>query len=429
MHLQQWHIHRQQRIAKEDQRYAHHKLPYKAIRHRDDAVTDTDHRTITTVWQADGSLTKDPAMVLQATEDSFLHQQTPSQDTLNTDSENKIETLPQIFNHAQRRQLEKRPFTIHKVRKATHSLRKHKTPGYGGLPTEACYHLPAHLLRPLAQRLWDIFTGQTPLPPDWANVVRPLYKKGDWANPDNWPPMVCAVKEVKIVWTILLRRIRPDLDPHIPGTLWGAIPGRSPQEAIFLQDTVAKMDPVDLVIASFNVKGAFLNTPWLLLGAAWKRQDLPFYKYTSKYIRTRKYTVRTWGGLPPFLERGSGVPKRGAEGPSLYLLVTLPLALNIEQNYPAYMPYSLLCPQVSFADDTNLAVPQISHEPHTPDNGPRVTRQANNFLDVTISYLSHNNLIVHPAKSVAMIKGSPTAPTLGPQGPPMNVVEATTTWG
>ena len=377
--LQRWHIHRQQRIAQEHERYAQHELPYKAIRHLNDAMTDTGHRTITTVRQEDGSLTNDPATVLQATQDSFLRQHTPTQDTLDADTQAKIDRLPQVFNHAQRRQLEKRPFTIHEVRKAIHSLRQHKTPGYDGLPAEAYYHLPAHLLRILAHRLWDIVTGRTPLPPDWANVVRPLYKKGDWANPDNWRPIVCAVTEVKIVWTISLRRIRPHLDPHIPASLWGAIRGRSPHEAIFLQDTIADMDPVDLIIASLDVKGAFPNTPWLLLEAVWKRLGLPFYNFTSGYIRTRKYTVRTGAGLTPFLEPGSGVPQGGAEGPFLYLLVTLPLALAIEQHYPAYAPYPLLSPLVGFADDTNLTVAHTPHEPHAPDPEPTVTQQANDL--------------------------------------------------
>ena len=98
------------------------------------------------------------------------------------------------------------------------------------------------------------------------------------------------------------------------------------------------MDPLDLIIASLDVKGAFPNTPWLLLEAVWKRLGLPFYNFTSGYIRTRKYTVRTGAGLTPFLEPGSGVPQGGAEGPFLYLLVTLPLALAIEQDYPAYAP-------------------------------------------------------------------------------------------
>ena len=62
--------------------------------------------------------------------------------------------------------------------------------------------------------------------------------------------------------------------------------------------------------------------------------------------------------------------------------------------------------------------------PRTP--GQRSPKKANDLLDVTISYVSQNNLIVHPTKSVAMIKGSATPPTLGPQGPPMQVVTATT---
>ena len=84
---------------------------------------------------------------------------------------------------------------------------------------------------------------------------------------------------------------------------------------------------------------------------------------------------------------------------------------------------------MGFADDTNLTVADTRHEPHAPDPGPMVTQQANDLLDVTVAYLSHNNLIVHPTKSVAMIKGSATPPTLGPQGPPIQVVTTTTDLG
>ena len=189
------------------------------------------------------------------------------------------------------------------------------------------------------------------------------------------------------------------------------------------------MDLVDLIMASLDVKGAFPNTPWLLLEAVWKRLGLPYYNCASGYICTRKYTVRTVAGLTPFLEPSSGVPQGGAEGPFLYLLVTLLLALTIEQEYPAYAPYPLLSLLVGFAGDTNLTVAHTPHEPQTPDPGPTVTQQANDLLDVTISYLSRNNLIIHPTRSVAMIKGSATAPTLRPQGPPMQVVTTTTHLG
>ena len=96
------------------------------------------------------------------------------------------------------------------------------------------------------------------------------------------------------------------------------------------------MDPIDLIIACLDVKGTFSNTPWLLLEAVWQRLGLPFYNFISNYIRTRRYTVRTGAGITPFLEPGSGVPQGGAKGSFLYLLVTLPLALIIERDYPAY---------------------------------------------------------------------------------------------
>ena len=84
---------------------------------------------------------------------------------------------------------------------------------------------------------------------------------------------------------------------------------------------------------------------------------------------------------------------------------------------------------MSFADNTNLTVAQSPHEPQAPDPGPPVTQQVNDLLDVSICYLSRNNLIVHPTTSVAMIMGSATPPTLRPQGPPMLVVETTTHLG
>ena len=128
----------------------------------------------------------------------------------------------------------------------------------------------------------------------------------------------------------------------------------------------------------------------------------------------------------PHWSRPHPLPGTRQQGPFLYLLVTLPLALAIEQDYPAYAPYPLLSPQVGFADDTNLTVAHTPHEPHATDLGPTVTQQANDLLVVTISYLSRNNLIVHPTKSVAMIKGSATPPTLRPRGPSMQVVTTTT---
>ena len=80
--------------------------------------------------------------------------------------------------------------------------------------------------------------------------------------------------------------------------------------------------------------------------------------------------------------------------------MTPPLVLTIEKEYPAYALYALLSRLGGFADDTNLTAAHTPHQPHTPDYGPTVTQQANDLLDVTISYLPRNNLIVQPTNSL-----------------------------
>ena len=51
-------------------------------------------------------------------------------------------------------------------------------PGVDGRPAEAYERLTPPVKRRLAARLMDIVTGTTAIPPEWANLVHPLYKKG-----------------------------------------------------------------------------------------------------------------------------------------------------------------------------------------------------------------------------------------------------------
>ena len=46
------------------------------------------------------------------------------------------------------------------------------------------------------QGLWDIVTGATFISPEWANLVHPLYKTTDWAQPENWRPTICATTDL-----------------------------------------------------------------------------------------------------------------------------------------------------------------------------------------------------------------------------------------
>ena len=106
--------------------------------------------------------------------------------------------MPRVFNRKQRRAIQHDPFSISELQRALDRLKKGVVPGVDGLPAEAYQCLILPIKGRLAACLWDIVTGTTPIPPEWANLVRPLYKKGDWAQPGNWRHIVCATTEVKL---------------------------------------------------------------------------------------------------------------------------------------------------------------------------------------------------------------------------------------
>ena len=154
-----------------------------------------------------------------------------------------------------------------------------------GLPAKLYRRLPLNLKRHLTGRLWDITIWRMHIPPDWASLVHPMYKKGDWANLDNWRPIMCPTTEAKVILMLILKRVAPVVYRATPPTLWGARQGRSALEAIFMQGAVVDMDPKGLIITSLVVKGAFPNTPHCLLRALLEHMGLPFQGFLQAYLR------------------------------------------------------------------------------------------------------------------------------------------------
>ena len=96
-----------------------------------------------------------------------------------------------------------------------------------------------------------------------------------------------------------------------------------------MRDAVVDMDPISLIITSLDVREAFPNTPHHLLPAIWEHMGLAFRRFLQAYLGTRLYAVQTNVGTTPWTHPTSGVPQGGAEGPFLFLLVTLLLAFYI----------------------------------------------------------------------------------------------------
>ena len=327
--LREWHFRRAKELAQEQQRYFQNPQPYKSLKHVDKVLGQTGNRGIKAVRLQDGTVTNDPRVVLEEVLNSFLRQHNTEDGELSAYTEKLISHLPKLYNRTQRRDMHRTPFTIQELDEVMYKLEPGKTPGMDGLPAELYCRLPLNLQRHLAARLWDIAIGKTDVPPDLANLVHLLYKKGNWANPDNWRPIVRATTEAKLIWMLILKLVAPAVYRAVPPTMSGAIPGRSPLEAIFLQDAVVDMDPISLIITSLDVKGAFPNTPHRLLRAVWEHMKLLFQGFLQAYLATRMYAIKTDVGTIPWIHPASGVPQGGAEGPFLFLLVTLLLAFYI----------------------------------------------------------------------------------------------------
>ena len=372
--LREWHIRLPKEVAQEQQRYFQNPQPYKSLKHVDKVLGETGHRGIKAVRLQDGTVTNDPKVVLEEVLNSFLRQHNTEDGELSAYTEELISQLPKLYNRTQRRDMHRTPFTIRELDEVLYKLQPGKTPGVDRRPAELYRRLPLNLKRHLAARLWDIAIGKTDVPPGWANLVHPLYKKGDWANPDNLRPIVCATTEAKPIWMLILNRVAPAVYRAVPPTILGAIPGESALEAIFMQNAVVDMDPISLIITSLDVKGASPNTPHRLLRAVWKHMGLRFQGFLQAYLATRMFAIITDVGTTPWVHPASRVPQRGAEGPFLFLLLTLPLAFYIRRKYPSVAPYPLRTTLLAFADD--MAVVTATARQPADHPGPHQSHQS-----------------------------------------------------
>ena len=316
------------------------------------------------------------------------------------------------------------PFTVPEVDDVLYELQTGKTPGVDGLLAELYRRLPLNVKIHLAARLWDIAIRKTDVPRDWASLVHPLDKKGDWANSDNLRPIVCSTTEANLSWMLILKQMAPAVYRTVPPKMWGAIPAGWPLEATFAQDAVVDMDPISPIITSVDVSGACPNTPHRLLRAVWKRMGLPFQGFLQAYLATRMYAVKTDVGTMPWIDPTSGVPQAAAEGPFCFLLVTLPLASFIGRTYRDVAPYPLRTTVLAFAD--NMAVVTATARqplPTTPD-----TTSAIKVLHDVTNYLEGSQLLSDNLQSAIMVHNT-RLPPLNPGDPPMNPVSTATYLG
>ena len=153
---------------------------------------------------------------------------------------------------------------------------------------EAYQNLGAPELDRLAGRVTEFLrTGKPPL--EWEGEMRPLYKKGDHLSPGNWRPICCAVREARLVSTVVFGRIQRRLYAAgvIRDNMSGSVQGRSTQEASFLYDMYLDDEDLEAFMASVDVKGVFPNTRHRLIEDVWRQLGLLYGDFVGKYLCTR----------------------------------------------------------------------------------------------------------------------------------------------
>ena len=110
--LREWHVRRAKKLAQEEQHYFQNPEPYKSLKHLDNVLGETGHRSIKAVRLQEGTVTNDPKVVLGEILNSFQRQHNTEDKELSAYTEELISHLPKLYNPTLQRDMHRTSFTI-----------------------------------------------------------------------------------------------------------------------------------------------------------------------------------------------------------------------------------------------------------------------------------------------------------------------------
>ena len=155
----------------------------------------------------------------------------------------------------------------------------------------------------------------------------------------------------------------PAVFTNVPASMWGAMAGRSPHEAIFLQDTALDMNPYEMIVASLDVQGAFHHAPHRLRKEVCNAISLPFLSSMTGYIHTRLYALITAAGLSHLDRHRQQGPPGWRRGPLPLHPSHPPAGILAGTGLPGIRPVGLRSSLINFADDTLLTTATHHRDP------------------------------------------------------------------
>ena len=140
--LREWHVCRAKELAQEQQRHFQKARPYKFLKHVDKVLGETSHRGTKAVRLQNGTVTKDPKMVLEEVLNSFQRQHNTENEELSAYTEELISHLAKLYNRTRRRDMQRTPFTIRELDDVLYKLQPKESPGGGRPPGGALPQAP-----------------------------------------------------------------------------------------------------------------------------------------------------------------------------------------------------------------------------------------------------------------------------------------------
>jgi hypothetical protein len=241
-----------------------------------------------------------------------LNQQAPTRPLLEAD----LELLAQM-------DVDTEPPTEEEVQTAINALRDQKAAGPDDIPAELLKAGGATLTQSLTRLLTLIWNNER-LPSDWEDsILLPLHKKGSRDDCGNYRGITLLCSALKVLESVLLRRLRPAYESRLRENQAGFRPSRGTIDQIFsLRQVLEKRFEFrrPTLVAFIDFKAAFDSIDRTALFRVLKADGLPskLVALIQTLYANTKCQIRAYGGLSDRFCIKSGVRQGALLSPLLF---------------------------------------------------------------------------------------------------------------
>ena len=219
-----------------------------------------------------------------------------------------------------------RRITIEEMREGLSELKSKKAPGPDGIPAE-CLRLFGETFENTLYTILRLIFSNCLYPSQWnSNYLKPIYKKGDVEDPDNYRGLAIGSAFAKLFSLILLKRLLKYIDENnlITKKQIGFMKGSRTSDHIFLLQTiiekVVKKNKSKLYAAFIDFKKAYDTVDRSRLFERLKSVGINgffFRNITSMYEKT-KYSIKLKKGFLDPIDSNLGLKQGCPLSPMLF---------------------------------------------------------------------------------------------------------------